>query len=353
MTKSEFINKLSSALAESQSAEKVEGLIADFNEHFNEAIRAGKSEEEICEMLGDPAEIAAEYGEEITKNDFPADDAGIFVNLFHVNFSCEPSFDDEFHVEVRHHNQVIQDDTIQVEQTKNSLRVTQLREKDFISLLFSVLSFSKTVYIQVPRRFNGKMAVKMTSGNARINNVALKGDFRCELTSGNVNLAQISSDGTMTVNSRSGNIAVNNCAGDLSAECHSGNIRVNSHSGNVLRATAASGTVRVSTDHIAKDCTVAAKSGSVRIDMDKLDSNLILDCHSGSIKFSVRELCGNITGKTRSGSITGYLSRDVRAIFMLQSSIANNKFPNAVMPEPGVPVVNLTTRSGMIHLKEL
>ena len=353
MTKNEFLAKLSAALYANQSAEKVEGLLADFNEHFDEAIRAGQSEADICDMLGDPAEIAADYGEEMGRADAPADNTGIYISLFHVNLFCEPCDGNEFHVEVRRNNNIVQDDTIQIEQTKSSLRITQLREKDFISLLFRAFIFSETVCVRIPRSFNGDMVVKMSSGNIRCDSVSLEGDLRCELKSGNMNLVQVSSGGELTVHSRSGNITADGCSGDLSAQCHSGNVRVRSHKGNVLRAVASSGTVRVDAGHIVKDCMVEAKSGSVHVDLIRLESNLIMNCYSGSIKFSVRELCGNITGKTRSGSIKGLLSHDARAVFMTQSSVIHNKFPNAVTPELGVPVVNLATRSGMIHINEL
>jgi len=182
--------------------------------------------------------------------------------------------------------------------------------------------------------------------------VVVKGDLRCELKSGNVNMVQVSSD-MVTVCTRSGNINADSCSGDISAEGHSGNVKILSHKGNVLHASTSSGTVRVSADHFAKDCKVEAKSGGIHVDLDKLDAGLTLDCYSGSIKFSVRELNGNIAGKTRSGNITGWLSRDTRAVFMLQSSVIHNRFPNAVMPEPGVPVVSLATRSGLVRLKEL
>ena len=352
MTKSEFLAKLSLALSANQSDETVNGLLADFNEHFDEAVREGKSEAEICDMLGDPVEIAAEYGEEVSEYAVPADDAGVYINLFHVNLTCEPCDGNDFYIEVRQNNRVIQDDTIQVEQINNTLRITQLRAKDFISLLFNTFTFSKTVYVRIPQRFNGNMSIRMTSGNVRLNGVAIKGYLFCELKSGNVRMLQVSSD-SMDIRSRSGNVTVENCSCDLSAECHSGNVRVISHKGNILRAVTTSGTVRVGADHFVKDCMAGAKSGSVHVELNKLDSNLTLDCHSGSIKFSVRELCGNITGKTRSGSITGWLSRDTRAVFMLESSVIRNKFPNAITPKPGEPVVNLSTRSGLIHLKEL
>lgn len=365
MTKSEFMEKLSLALKAGQGDETVNGMLDDFNEHFDEAIRAGQSEAEICEMLGDPVEIAADYGEETereavkeaeketTENDVPEDDAGINIRLFNVSLCCEPCESEEFYVEIRQNGKIIQDESIQVEQTRNSLRITQQREKDFIGVLFRVFTFSETVFVRIPRRFYGDMFVKMTSGNARFDNLLLKGDFQCELISGNVNMERVRSERALTVCSRSGNISLHNCDGDLTVECSSGNISVKAHKGNVLRASATSGTIRVGAGHIVKDCTVEVKSGSVRIDLDKLESDLRLDCYSGSIKFSVRDLGGNITGRTRSGSITGALDRETRAVFLLQSSTIQNKFPNAVTPENGLPVVNLTARSGMIHLNEL
>ena len=381
MTKNEFIEKLTSALIVDQSEETVNGLLADFNEHFEAAISAGKSEADICEMLGDPYEIAAEYKED--KSDAPAIGAGdadalpgstgkdgevdsiaaddakdavdphINIRLYNLNLSCEPYDGDEFQVEIRQNGRVIQDDSIQVEQSRDSLRITQLRERDFISVLFRVFTFSETIFVRVPRRFSGDMYVKMTSGNADVEGLNFSGELLCELTSGNVNMERVRAARGMTVSSRSGNIAIENCDGDLSVECSSGNINVRAHKGNVLQASAISGTIRVGAVHIVKDCAVEVKSGSVHIDLEKLESNLNLDCFSGSIKFKVRELRGNITGKTRSGSITGALDRNTRALFMLQSSAIHNSFTNAAAPENGMPVVSLSARSGSIRINEL
>jgi len=144
------------------------------------------------------------------------------------------------------------------------------------------------------------------------------------------------------------------CAGELSAENHSGNIKINSHKGNVLRAATTSGNLRVEADHITKDCAFEAKSGNTHVELDTLEANMTLDCRSGNTKFKLRDLKGNITGKTRSGNITGYLDRNTRAAFLLQSNdFTSNRFPNAVIPSSDVPVVSLTSRSGIVRVKEL
>ena len=362
MTKTEFMAELSAALKANQSDETVKGLLEDFNDHFDEALRVGQSEVDICAMLGDPAEIAADYDKETTAevataevataDTAPADDAGIAINLSHSNLSCEPTEGDEFQVEVLHNGKVVQDDTIQVRQTKSSLQVTQLRERDYIRLLFRAFIWEE-VCVRVPRGFNGDMSVNMVSGNMRLNRVTIQGSLDCELTSGNVEMTQVAADEAITVRSRSGNIILENCEGELSAHCRSGNVGVRAHKGNVLRAASSSGNVRVDADVFNKDCALEVKSGNLRLDVDRLEAALRLDCRSGNIKFSVRELGGNVTGKTRSGNIIGALRRDTRAVFLLQSSDVHNQFPNAAMPEAGVPVVDLSSRSGTVRVKQL
>jgi len=347
------MEQLSAALKASQPEETVETLLADFNEHFDEALKAGQSEAEICGMLGDPEEIATECRDELGRGtDATPDGEGVYINLYQMDLFCEPCNSDDFHVEVRRNGKVVQDDTVQVIQTKNSLKVIETRDLDIMRRLFHSFKFLK-VYVRVPRRFSGDMSVKMTSGNARIDSVAVTGDMRCELTSGNLNVLKVSAGGALTISSHSGNIVIDGCDGDLSADCHSGNIRVKAHRGNVLRAAATSGNVKVEAGHIVKDCALEVTSGNVRIDLDKLESDLSLACRSGNIKFSVRELSGNITGKARSGNISGALSRDTRAVFLLQSAGSRNSFPSAAIPDAGVPVVNLSSRSGNVNVHEL
>ena len=361
MTKIEFMEKLSAGLKARQSDETADSLLADFNEHFEEALRAGQCEEEICEMLGDPEEIAAECSEHIEakrsgqtgENENAIDDPGIFIRLFDMGLYCEGWDGNDFHVEVRQNNKVIQDDAIKVRQSANSLQIVQEREWNFIHHLFHVFRLPKVVRVKIPRRFCGNMSVKVTSGSARIDGVSIEGDMRCEVSSGSIKMLQTRASGALTLSARSGSIKTESCIGNLSAECHSGSVKITSHKGNVLKAAATSGSVRIDADRITKDCSLSAKSGSIRIDIDALEANLNLDCYSGSIKFSIGELKGNITGKTRSGSIVGMLNRDTRAVFLLQSADVSNKFPNAVMPDADIPIISLSSRSGHVNIKEL
>ncbi|MDR0491480.1 MAG: DUF4097 family beta strand repeat-containing protein [Oscillospiraceae bacterium] len=353
MNKNEYMAKLSAELRARRGDESADGLLADFYEHFDEALRDGKSEEDVCLMLGDPAEIVAEYCEDVAADTAPPDDAGVFISLAHMSLLCEPCDGDTFRVEIWRNNKVVRDDTIKVRQTQNSLHVIKMREQDLINYIFRAFRFREIVRVGIPRRICGDMTVKMSSGSVRINEIAISGDMTCNVSSGSIRMLHVATDQNLSVNSRSGSISIDSCSGELSVECHSGSIRVKSHKGNILRAASSSGTIRVEAAQIKKDCAITAKSGSIHAEFGLLEANLDIGCRSGSAKFIVRELKGNITGKISSGSIVGYLARDTRAVFLLQSATIRNKFPNAVMPDSSVPVVNLTSRSGRVSVKEL
>ncbi len=58
MNKEQYLSKLQKMLPEYESQE----IINDFKEHFITGLAEGKTEQEIIESLGDPVEIAKEYG---------------------------------------------------------------------------------------------------------------------------------------------------------------------------------------------------------------------------------------------------------------------------------------------------
>ena len=60
MNKEQYLSKLKKLLPDYEAQE----IINDFEEHFNTALAEGKTEEEIIKDLGDPIEIAKEYGYE-------------------------------------------------------------------------------------------------------------------------------------------------------------------------------------------------------------------------------------------------------------------------------------------------
>jgi len=60
MTKREFLDRLAYELGNMDAEAKAE-IISDFSEHFDAAFKAGKTEQEISQFLGEPREIAADF----------------------------------------------------------------------------------------------------------------------------------------------------------------------------------------------------------------------------------------------------------------------------------------------------
>ncbi|MGH8141485.1 MAG: DUF1700 domain-containing protein [Steroidobacteraceae bacterium] len=59
MTKSEFLSQLRRALS-GLAPQEVDDIIADYSAHFDEALAAGRSEQQVAHALGDPARLARE-----------------------------------------------------------------------------------------------------------------------------------------------------------------------------------------------------------------------------------------------------------------------------------------------------
>ena len=63
MNKEQYLSKLKTMLPEYESQE----ILNDFEEHFKAGLEEGKTEQEIISTLGNPMDIAKEYGYEQTK----------------------------------------------------------------------------------------------------------------------------------------------------------------------------------------------------------------------------------------------------------------------------------------------
>lgn len=60
MTKKQFMQRLENELIEN-NVKNIKEILMEYNSHFEEGKRKGKSEDEICESLGSPEMIASEY----------------------------------------------------------------------------------------------------------------------------------------------------------------------------------------------------------------------------------------------------------------------------------------------------
>ena len=63
MNKAAFMNELTKSLSEYGVNDSRE-ILLDFEQHFEDGKAAGETEDEVCEKLGDPVEIAKQYVEE-------------------------------------------------------------------------------------------------------------------------------------------------------------------------------------------------------------------------------------------------------------------------------------------------
>lgn len=357
MNKEDFLEKLSYELTAGK-IQNIPDIIADFEIHFEEAVRAGQSEEEICEMLGSPKEIAEQCIEENTYIETqPAvydDSNGIYIKLISANLELVPCDSPDFDVSIVRRGLIIDPDQIQkefiIDSSGNSLHITQVR-KSIATWILSMFEI-KTVIVGVPVSFNGAVQTKITSGNLKIlGNMKVK-TLSSEVISGNTKVICLTGE-SMILRSHSGNINVEQCSGDLTANGHSGNVNVIAHHGNV-NAESVSGSISVETDVISRDSVIGTKSGSVKLNLNSLENDLCLKCVSGSIKFTIYNLHGNITAKTTSGSVTGHLSSDTIADFRLKSSSSGvkNDFEGYRHPS-SLPIVTLSSLSGNVKIKKM
>ncbi len=359
MNQQEFIAALRKELAARCPEENIDEIADDFRAHFEEAVRAGQSEEEISAMLGDVTEIAAQFADlplpTAAADAMPPaaskNGAGLVIDVSHANVVCGMRDEgDAFFAQVRRGSHPIEDNSILITHTPGGLTVKSLPEKDFVERLFHIFDH-RTVYVDIPRSFDGEVTIRLGSGNLKLLGLATPGAIRCDLKSGNILLEGVTTAGEIDVRATSGNVKLEGCKGDANIDCHSGNVKAIAHSGSVS-ARLVSGNLRIHTDRIGKDSLVSAKSGNVRLEIGELAADLSLECVSGNMRFEVGNLAGNITGHTKSGNITGILPRDTKAFFALQSAGARNAFPSAPPPRMDMPVVSLTSKSGNVSVKK-
>ncbi len=385
MNKAEFMEELKKALGSFQNTEMDEEVISDINAHFDEALRAGQSEAQICEMLGNPNEIAAQFhadgpseaikSEVVESSEISCQEnkvnAGLYVDLCDADLICAPYHGSAFQVEVRHQGERIEDNNFIIRETENGLEIRQKRPIGFVEHLFRVFKH-RTLFVGVPAQFQGDISVKTLSGDVRIDTLSEVNSFICKVTSGNVNIDGVSTLNTFSCNvvsgniklskvkamqvlcadTKSGNVTMDQCTGDTEARSLSGNVHLRSHKGSVT-GKSFSGNVRVDTDCITKNSYLETKSGEVNLVLDKLLANLALSCLSGNIKFSIRELAGDVNAETTSGNVTGYLGKDVNAYFRLESTLNKSSFAGSTPKNQDVPTVYLKSSFGNVRVKEL
>jgi hypothetical protein len=371
MNRREFIERLSGELRARKAEDQAAELLDDFNTHFDEALLAGKSEEAICEMLGDPAEIAAQcagMGEAGKRGPAEPGDAqagavreagpcrNLFIKLGFMNLQCAPWEGEKFRIAVMAQGETIPDQRIRIEEEGDTLSIIQRPDNDFPFGMWRFFQGNgdRTLRVDIPRGFRGELNASTGSGNINLSGLELEGKLHVQAGSGNISVTRLSSGEKLTCHTGSGNIRLEECSGKGDFYTGSGNINVKGHRG-TIGARTGSGNQHLETDHLTEETKFETGSGNLNLDIGSLSAGLKLGSGSGNIVFDIRELRGNINGNTGSGTIRGILSAGTRARFILRTGVpgmrVHNDFEGDNLPE-GLPVVELKAGSGSARIEK-
>ena len=87
MNKKEFILKLKESLIGMDQSEKRE-ILLDYEEHFLDGLKSGRSEQEICDSLGDPKEIAKSLMEAKKESSPKSNTAAYVLGIIGLSIGC-------------------------------------------------------------------------------------------------------------------------------------------------------------------------------------------------------------------------------------------------------------------------
>lgn len=298
MKKDEFFAQLRTAFA-GMDEELLTDILGDYENHFKEGMENGKSEEEICEELGNIEEICQEFLDEnpaamtinVNSNSDTVGNSDIYNRFYpgiqRVNAQLT---DADIEIKKSSTNDVelsvtggLADD---MEALKETLRVSasvgtlsiQQEKKAGISVSYAAsrlfglkvgkYSAGIAIHIAVPEQFEKiKIKVKSISGDIVANDIS-SGSFLVDAVSGDISVDQLNTK-QCELNSKSGDIKTNNSnAKTLLIHTGSGDVGVEDCQADELFASSISGDVNV-TACKADKMDVVSVSGDIKAEFDK------------------------------------------------------------------------------------
>lgn len=294
--KDEFFAQLRTAFA-GMDEELLTDILGDYENHFKEGIENGKSEEEICEELGNVEEIRQAFLDEnpaamtinVNSNSDAVGNSDIYNRFYpgiqRVNAQLT---DADIEIKKSNTNEVelsvtggLADD---MEALKETLRVSasvgtlsiQQEKKAGISVSYAAsrlfglkvgkYSAGIAIHIAVPEQFE-KIKVKNISGDIVVNDISSE-RFLVEAVSGDISVDQLNTK-QCELNSKSGDIKTNNSsAKTLLIHTGSGDVGVEDCQADELFASSISGDVNVIACKADK-MDVVSISGDIKAEFDK------------------------------------------------------------------------------------
>jgi DUF4097 and DUF4098 domain-containing protein YvlB len=347
MTRQEYIDILRSYLTEC-SVQEAQELIDDVNQHFDEAAEFGLSEEQTCERLGDPHELAKEYVHEIP---------------VHAQATATLGTQRGEYSGVRQLTMELAHCDIEIFRSENENTIidildTAANEENRIEALFD-MGHLKIRQRRSYTRILAFLGLGDKKCTARVwLGTDFVGDLKAATGSGSVYITGISAN-NLSLATGSGHLqAVSIGANKVAVKSASGGITLSTIQTEKLSINGASGTIR--TDHISApeiSCNVA--SGAIKMEQTSCQQASLVTA-SGSITFDCADIC-NVNATTASGAIrislpaweemtinTILASGHVNVGYPASSSGSANKRQFVV--GSGVNTVNCKSASGSISI---
>lgn len=340
MKKDEFFAQLRTAFA-GMDEELLTDILGDYENHFKEGIENGKSEEEICEELGNVEEIRQAFLDEnpaamtinVNSNSDAVGNSDIYNRFYpgiqRVNAQLT---DADIEIKKSNTNEVelsvtggLADD---MEALKETLRVSasvgtlsiQQEKKAGISVSYAAsrlfglkvgkYSAGIAIHIAVPEQFE-KIKVKNISGDIVVNDISSE-RFLVEAVSGDIKTNN-SSAKTLLIHTGSGDVGVEDCQADeLFASSISGDVNVIACKADKMDVVSISGDIKAEFDKSAQcrakstsgdckvtignqvDAVVSSTSGDVNVRyIGEIGLEMVLSSTSGDVS----AVCGGINSK--------------------------------------------------------
>lgn len=321
MKKNEFFAQLRTAFA-GMDEELIMDILSDYENHFKEGMENGKSEEEICEELGNVEEISQAFLDEnpaamtinVNSNSDTVGNSDIYNRFYpgiqRVNAQLT---DADIEIKKSSTNDVelsvtggIADD---MEALKETLRVSasvgtlsiQQEKKAGISVSYAAsrlfgLKVGKysariVIHIAVPEQFE-KIKVKSISGDIKANNSNAKILF-IHTGSGDVGVEDCQAD-ELFASSISGDVNVIACKADkMDVVSVSGDIKAEFDKSAQCRAKSTSGDCKLTIGNQV-DAVVSSTSGDVNV---RYIGEIGLEMALSSTSGDVSAVCGGINSK--------------------------------------------------------
>jgi DUF4097 and DUF4098 domain-containing protein YvlB len=357
MKKSEFLSIIDGELGRFGLAEKDE-ILSDLNEHFEAAVQAGKTEDDVCDSLGDPKEIAKEFASSLAQTPAPtpapasasASDmrgnanalqscifadtvTAIKTDLLSCNISLKGVDTDKISLDFEGYrgdltNRFITESKNGVLYVKE-LPITERYRNSFKRIVGLFVDYNITLNITLPEAFEGSIEAFTGSGNIDAENLKNPRQITLNSGSGCISATDVTSDNDFMFSTRSGNLKAQSCItladmelhtgsgnifaghskGAIKAKTGSGNVEFLSHSG-TISGSIGSGNVKIHTSLLNDEVRCSTGSGNIRIKCAKSLSTASVKTGSGNIELDINALCADVKAQTGSGNIKAYFGRE-------------------------------------------